>query len=64
MSEGIKLLSISEAAARLGVHQQTLRSWADRGLIGVIRLPSGYRRFHPDEVERKRREMGFPESSE
>ncbi|MGI8552836.1 MAG: helix-turn-helix domain-containing protein [Dehalococcoidia bacterium] len=59
--EGQKLLTITQAAARLGVHQGTLRSWADKGLIGVVKLPSGFRRFTPEEIERKRREMGYPE---
>jgi len=57
-----RLLSISEAAARLGVHAYTLRRWVDRGLIHAIRLPSGYRRFEPEEIERKRQEMGFRDS--
>ncbi len=61
--EGRRLLTIAQAAARLGVHQQTLRSWADKGLIPVIKLPSGYRRFDPGEIERKRHEMGFPEEA-
>ena len=55
-----RLLSISKAAARLGVHQDTLRAWADKGLVPVIRTPTGYRRFDPDEIERVREEMGLP----
>jgi hypothetical protein len=33
--------------------------WADSGQISVVKLPSGYRRFEPAEVQRKRRELGF-----
>ena len=47
-----KLLTISQAAERLGVHQNTLRGWADRGLVPVVMLPSGYRRFRPSDIQR------------
>jgi excisionase family DNA binding protein len=59
MPEGPKLLTISEAAKRLGISQKTLRKWADSGEIAVVRLPSGYRRFEPAEVERTLRAMGY-----
>jgi excisionase family DNA binding protein len=62
--EGPALLSISDAAKRLGVHINTLRRWADQGEVKAVRLPSGYRRFEPAEVDRKRREMGFAEEPE
>ena len=55
------MLTVGEAAERLGVHPNTLRAWADRGLIKHVRLPSGYRRFPVSEVERLRQEMGFDE---
>jgi len=54
-----RLLAISEAADRLGIHPDTLRAWADKGHVGVIRTPTGYRRFDPDEIERVRAEMGM-----
>ncbi len=59
MAAGEGLLTISQAAARLGVHQKTLRSWADKGLVPVVRLPSGYRRFRPGDIEQMRRQMGL-----
>ena len=59
-----RLLSITQAAERLGVHYQTLRAWADKGLVPVVRLPSGYRRFDPDAIERVRREMGLPDAND
>lgn len=35
----------------LGVHPNTLRAWVDRGLVPAVRLPSGYRRFTPEQIE-------------
>jgi putative resolvase len=57
MPEGKRLLTIGQAADRLGVHQKTLRNWADKGLVPYVRLPSGYRRFDPDEIDRLIDEM-------
>ena len=54
-----RLLTISEAAGLLGVHPNTLRGWADKGLVNHVKLPSGYRRFTLDEIKRLRREMGI-----
>jgi excisionase family DNA binding protein len=51
--------TISQAAARLGVHATTLRTWAEKGMVKMIKLPSGYRRFEPAEIERVRKEMGL-----
>jgi putative resolvase len=59
MRETARLLTISQAATRLGVHPNTLRKWADKGLVPAVKLPSGYRRFVPSEIERVRREMGL-----
>jgi putative resolvase len=53
------LLTISEAAKRLGVHQNTLRSWADKGLISHVKLPSGYRRFRPEDIDQLKAEMSI-----
>lgn len=47
------LLSVREAAAALGVHEHTLRSWVRKGIIHAIHLPgSHYCRFRPGEVHR------------
>ncbi len=54
-----KLIPITKAAEMIGVHPNTLRSWADRGLVQMVKLPSGYRRFTLEEIERVRREMGL-----
>jgi excisionase family DNA binding protein len=53
-----KHLNVRETAHRLGVHENTVRNWADRGLLRPLRLPgSGYRRFDIAEVDRLAREM-------
>ena len=44
------LLTIGEAARRLGVHISTLRRWADNGDIPYSLTPGGHRRFDPAEV--------------
>ena len=51
-------LNVRETAARLGVHENTVRNWADRGILRPLRLPgSGYRRFEVAEIDRLAREM-------
>jgi excisionase family DNA binding protein len=55
------LLSIGPAAKRLGISVATLRVWADKGLISVVKLPGGYRRFQPEVIEAKKLELGFVE---
>ncbi|WP_083515069.1 MerR family DNA-binding transcriptional regulator [Fervidicola ferrireducens] len=35
------LLSIGEAAKRLGEHPNRLRAWEKQGLINPVRLPGG-----------------------
>ncbi len=51
-------LNVRETARRLGVHENTVRNWADRGILRPMRLPgSGYRRFDVADVERLAREM-------
>jgi excisionase family DNA binding protein len=51
-------LNVRETASRLGVHENTVRNWADRGILRPLRLPgSGYRRFDVAEVDRLAREM-------
>lgn len=50
-TEKRRLLTITEAAVRLGVHQKTLRSWADKGLVAHIKTPTGHRRFDPADID-------------
>ena len=55
-----RLLTISEAADRLGVNQKTLRSWADKGLVAHIKTPTGYRRFDPAVIAQLEADMHVP----
>jgi excisionase family DNA binding protein len=46
------LLSVTEAAERLGVNKKTLRAWADSGRIEHIKTPGGWRLFAPEALDR------------
>ncbi|WP_027719455.1 IS607 family transposase [Desulfovirgula thermocuniculi] len=48
----MELLSIGEAAKRLGVHPNRLKAWEKQGLIKPVRLPSGHRRYPVEEINR------------
>ncbi len=51
-------LNVRETAARLGVHENTIRNWNAKGILPASRLPgSGFRRFLRADVERMRAEM-------
>lgn len=47
-----RLLTLSEAAERLGVHPATVRRWADKGEIEVRVTAGGHRRFPESAVLR------------
>lgn len=53
----IETVPIREAAKRLGVHENTIRNWADRQVICSHRLPSGIRRLPRSEIERLEHEI-------
>ena len=54
----VELLSVRETAKRLGVHENTVRNWEQRGVLHAVRLPgSGFRRFDADQVDRMWKEM-------
>jgi putative resolvase len=55
--EDIRLFTISQAAKQIGVSVATLRRWADKGLIPVTKLPSGYRRFSEEQLAEIKRRM-------
>lgn len=45
-------LGLAEAVEVLGVHESTVRRWADRGAIKTIRTPGNQRRFAREDCER------------
>ena len=50
-------MQVRQVARTLGVHENTVRRWEERGLLHAVRLPSGVRRFRPDDVEAVRKQM-------
>lgn len=52
-----QVVSIRAAARRLQVHENTIRNWIERRIIGAIKLPTGIRRIPESEVARLEREM-------
>lgn len=52
-----QLMQVRQAAQALGVHENTIRRWEERGLLRAVRLPSGVRRFRPEDVEAVREQM-------
>jgi excisionase family DNA binding protein len=53
-----KRLSVRDTARRLGVHENTVRNWEEKGILKAVKLPgSGYRRFDSAEVARLHSEM-------
>jgi len=52
MLEGVKPLSVRQAAARVGVHPDTIRRWADEGRLPYTRVcERGDRRFNVGDVD-------------
>lgn len=52
-----QLMQVRQAAQALGVHENTIRRWEERGLLRAVRLPSGVRRFRTEDVEKVREQM-------
>lgn len=52
------LLTVRETARRLGVHENTVRNWDEKGVLTSIRLPgSGFRRFDAGQIAHMEKEM-------
>ena len=52
------MLTVSEVSRILHVHPNTLRSWADKGIIKAYSITSrGDRRFMPKDIEQFLAEM-------
>ena len=45
------LVGLGTASRMLGVEGATLRNWANRGLVRVVRTPGGHRRFFREEIQ-------------
>lgn len=45
-----KDLTTAQVAERLGVSTTTIVSYGDKGLLRFRRLPSGHRRYRPEDV--------------
>jgi excisionase family DNA binding protein len=58
MSTKPTYVTLREAAESLGVHESTVRRYADRGLLDATRLPSGVRRLQRADVEALARRAG------
>ncbi|MFP3881582.1 MAG: helix-turn-helix domain-containing protein [Actinomycetota bacterium] len=57
-------LGVRETALRLGVHENTVRNWAKKGILPTARIPgSSFHRFDAEDVERLRRTRGAPVDS-
>lgn len=61
-----ELMQVREAARALGVSENTIRRWEERGLIPAVRLPSGVRRFRRADIETAQARMyeGLPPLAE
>lgn len=46
-----ELVSRSEAARILGVHDDTIYRWSRKGLLNPVKLPSGISRYRVTELE-------------
>src|SRR5215217_3812718 len=56
----VKALAIKDVAERTGIAAGTIRMWEQRyGFPEPQRLPSGYRRYTPDDVETLRRVQAY-----
>jgi len=51
------LILPNEAADMLGVHSNTIRNWANAGIIHAYITPTGQRRFELDSIQNLRDQM-------
>ena len=59
----METLKIADAAAALGIHANTLRRWADCGMVPSITLPSGHRRWTREQLDMIRERMHGPRAA-
>jgi len=51
MDEQEYLIGVSEAAARAGVHKNTIRKWVNDEILPAYWTPGGHRRIKPSDLE-------------
>ena len=56
-----KLYTVGEVAILLGVHENTVRHWADKGLMahGRTLMGDGHRRFKLEDINKARSTLGL-----
>lgn len=52
-----KTLRRSEVAEVLGIHPNTVLSWASRGWLDTVEMPGGEKRYPEESVEALRRQI-------
>lgn len=57
-------LTIRDSARALGVHENTIRNWINKGLLNAQRLPSGVRRVPRSEVLKMVESISAPQAIE
>jgi excisionase family DNA binding protein len=50
-SSAHEFLTSVEVLEKLRISRRTLERYIDKGLLPALRLPSGHRRFRPDDVD-------------
>lgn len=55
-------ITIRDSARVLGVHENTIRNWINKGLLKAQRLPSGVRRVSRSEVLRMVESISAPQA--
>jgi len=60
MSTEAPWLAVRESARRVGVHENTIRRWADRGLVESVKLLTGVRRPLARDVDRLAERAAVP----
>jgi len=52
MSDDVQLVTFTEAAKLLGLHVNTLRQWASKGVLTTVKLGTKARRIPVSELRR------------